>query len=220
MDSFLSLLPINNYQAPLTSSGTIYDNNNNYLCCYFTPQPPDGYYYLGSYLSTSACMVINYGSNAMQPGSVFVVTPVNDDKNNPCLQPPAGFSLTASYANGSSGFYVYTPVAPNGYIAVGSLIVNAGLSQNVPPPVDAFPGLMCVRQDLVTPVTLSSPNYLGTINSNNMPVPTYNTNFFVLPNTMTGYVYNTGMGITGQVTTITYDVSVQQAGAPIKHVGK
>ena len=67
---------------------------------------------------------------------------------------PTGFSQvwTCSGGGEASNLGFYSPIAPNGYITVGSIAV---LDFNNPPDVAQYPSLRCVRQDLCQKVTLT-----------------------------------------------------------------
>lgn len=65
----------------------------------------------------------------------------------PLVATPTGFSLVGQVNNTKSPLYIWRPLAPDGYVALGDLVSN---SSTVPTHID-FPTVRVVRADCTTP---------------------------------------------------------------------
>lgn len=152
MNDYLILQAITGaYVQPLTYIGRSYVGNKSFLTL-CTPIVPANFYYLGQ---------VPVGTSNQTPyamaGTCFAVQG-SDGQNvaNPCLQAPTGF-LQTFWNNPYPTIGLYMPIAPPGYVPVGMIWWD---NTNVAPQPSDFPGLMCVRQDLVTPVSLGPQNLM------------------------------------------------------------
>jgi hypothetical protein len=105
------------------------------------------YYYLGYYATN------NFSNPPAGSCNIYMANDV--EKSSPCFAPPVGFSEIWKCTGNSAPSYlgIYNPIAPTGYIAIGTVAV---MDFNSPPQLAQYPGLMCVRQDLVTQITTSN----------------------------------------------------------------
>ncbi|AXY73673.1 DUF946 domain-containing protein [Paraflavitalea soli] len=136
-------------------------------------------------------------------GSCNIYMANNDDPTNPCFAPPTGFAeIWKCSGNGAPSYLgIYNPIAPQGYIAIGTVAV---MDFNSPPQVAQYPGLMCVRQDLVQQVSLNTTSNFIWADHNSKAAQ--DVSVFQLPNSQICYA------VSGYPTSIvTYDIAPPQA---------
>jgi hypothetical protein len=113
----------------------------------YRPSPTDaGWFTIG-----------DYAQNNYHPptGSSPIVMAVNDDPNNPLIQPPKGYTQVWN-DKGSGGLHdgsIWFPVPPDGYISIGFVAQMGYLSPldpNSPVPIN----YACLRLDLVEKSTV------------------------------------------------------------------
>lgn len=95
------------------------------------------------------------------PISTYYVYSPSGTNALPPLVAPSSFHTvwTCSGNDKPSNLGIYNPVAPSGYVAIGSVAVMNFNHQ--PSPLDFF-GLMCVRSDLTVQVTLGANDLIWT----------------------------------------------------------
>lgn len=110
---------------------------------------PLGYYYTG--VGGVTMPDISFGG-AIPTMPLVLLAPSDGDTTSSAslLKSPSSFKYLWNY----NSFYVYKPVAPVGYIALGVIVTNSGTAPT------SIPNLMCVRQDLCERVVLSGSNLL------------------------------------------------------------
>lgn len=142
--SFLQGLMVNSFMNVIVND--VGSQANTDISFWYPAYTQQGYYYVGMYATDSY--------TAPPAGGMYVYQAVNDDPDNPCFAAPTGFSqMWECTGNGSPSFLgIYNPIAPNGYIAIGTVAVSDFRN---PPTVAQFPNLMCVRQDLATQITVN-----------------------------------------------------------------
>lgn len=134
------------------------------------------FYYMGYYATN------NYTT---PPAGFCNIYQGNDgSESNPCFKAPTGFAeIWTCSGNGAPSYLgIYNPIAPDGYIAIGTVAV---MDFKWPPTVDQYPGLMCVREDLVTQVTLNTTNNYVWADHNSKA--TQDVTVFQLPNSQLCY---------------------------------
>ena len=101
----------------------------------YRPMPSDpAYKIIGDYAQ---------GNYYAPTGSTLIVRALNDDPNNPLLQPPKDYSLVWN-DKGSGGDYdgsIWYPVAPDGYLSIG-YVGQTGYDKPY------IPNYACVRRDM------------------------------------------------------------------------
>lgn len=143
----------------------------------------------------------NYNDPPSPPGPLFLVRSlvIDGPGGKPPLMAPTAFAemWECRHNNRPSNLGIYSPVAPFGYIAIGSIAV---MDFNNPPKVSEYPNLMCVRQDLCVKVTLTQNNLIWNDHGSGAP---QDVSVFMLPNS------NTCIAVAGYPTTYdTYDIRV------------
>lgn len=149
-NSFLTSTPVSTFlNVALNDVGSGAKDNISF---WIPAIPKDSLYYYLGYYATS-----NY--NAPPAGSLMLYKANNDDPKNPCLVRPVDFAMVwECTGNGKPSYLgIYSPVAPKGYLAIGSIAVPDFRN---PPHVDQYPNLMCVRADLATSITVNTTNNL------------------------------------------------------------
>ncbi|MBP2845903.1 Vps62-related protein [Dickeya oryzae] len=168
-DSFLQFQSTNTFVLNniINDVGSGADQDLSLWC----PVVPSGWSYLGLYPTN------NYNNPPNPSGPQWLI----QGSDTTCLSAPTGFSTiwTCSHNDRPSNLGIYAPLAPNGYIAIGSIAV---MDFNSPPTVGAWPNLMCVRQDLCQQVTLSLTNRIWCDQGSRAPL---DVSVWLLPNALT-----------------------------------
>lgn len=136
------------------------------------------YYYLGLFGTN------NYDCPPTPRGPFFCYA-LNDDNGNPILEAPTGFT-TVWESKGNkqpSNLGIYNPIAPPGYVSIGSIAV---MDFNNPPVIGSYPLLMCVRQDMHVNVTLTESDLIWTDQGSGTPE---NVSVWMLPNSGAAFAY-------------------------------
>ena len=153
------------------------------------------YYYFGYYATNSY--------NAQPEGSLLLYRAHDEDPLEPCFKPPTDFAMVwECTGNGKSCYLgIYTPVAPKGYVAIGSVAVPDFRN---PPRVDQFPNLMCVKSELATQISVNTTdNFIWDDHGSGTK---YSATVFQLPNSLCCYAV-TGYPSAAQV----YDIVPPQS---------
>ncbi|PSL29005.1 Vps62-related protein [Chitinophaga ginsengisoli] len=99
---------------------------------------PDGYFMIGDYAQNNYSAVTGYSP---------IVSPVNDDPNDPILAAPTGyvFMWSTDGSDTDTTGSIWMPQAPVGYVAMG-WVAQLGDSPITPPNISEY---RCVRADFV-----------------------------------------------------------------------